>query len=257
MELAWAAGFFDGEGWVGAVVQAGRRTAQPVARINQAGDGAPPEALLRFQRAVGVGRIGGPASLPGRRDLYRWSVSSRGDVRSLADLIGAFLCGRKRADLAAALGAPCAPRGHLAAGEEHAWAAGFFDGEGCVSLGRHRTHAGYWLVEAAVTQLGLDDGPPPELERFRLALAGLGRIYGPYTQRSASGPVFRWRVHRAVEVRQLYDTLEPFLGEAKREQARQRLRMVEVQLQPSTRRRGSDRTSRAGRARSRGSRINA
>src|SRR5207247_4911519 len=60
-DLAWAAGFFDGEGWANAVAQEGRKTKQPQARINQADPNGVPEVLLRFQRAVGgLGRIGGP-----------------------------------------------------------------------------------------------------------------------------------------------------------------------------------------------------
>ena len=57
-ELAWAAGFFDGDGWAAAVRQRRRRTRQPAARINQAGDGVP-ETLIRFRGALGgLGSLG-------------------------------------------------------------------------------------------------------------------------------------------------------------------------------------------------------
>jgi hypothetical protein len=52
-ELAWAAGFFDGEGWANAVAQTGRRTRQPHAQINQSDDYDVPAVLERFLSAVG------------------------------------------------------------------------------------------------------------------------------------------------------------------------------------------------------------
>ena len=83
-ELAWAAGFFDGEGWADLARQEGRRTGQPMARVNQADPDGVPEVLVRFQRALGgIGTIGGPRVEEGRIDLYRWHVSSRGDVELL------------------------------------------------------------------------------------------------------------------------------------------------------------------------------
>ena len=87
-ELAWAAGFFDGEGWANAVAQSGRKTKQPLAQINQADPTGIPEVLARFQRAVGgLGRIGGPSVEDGRQDLYHWTVSSRSDVELLHHLL--------------------------------------------------------------------------------------------------------------------------------------------------------------------------
>jgi len=65
-ELAWAAGFFDGEGWSGLSQEAGRRTGQPQARINQADPNGVPEVLRRFRSSVGFGRIGGPYEKDGR-----------------------------------------------------------------------------------------------------------------------------------------------------------------------------------------------
>src|SRR5438093_12114324 len=87
-DLAWAAGFFDGEGWANAVAQEGRKTKRPQARINQADPNGVPEVLLRFQRAVGgLGRIGGPYVMGGRDDLYWWQISGRGDVELLHDFL--------------------------------------------------------------------------------------------------------------------------------------------------------------------------
>jgi hypothetical protein len=48
-DFAWAAGFFDGEGW------ANRKKRGVQARINQAGRDGIPEALIKFHRIAGVG----------------------------------------------------------------------------------------------------------------------------------------------------------------------------------------------------------
>ncbi|HKY52348.1 MAG TPA: hypothetical protein VJP45_13910, partial [Candidatus Limnocylindria bacterium] len=70
-ELAWAAGFFDGEGW------ANRSGRGVQARINQGGDDGMPAVLLKFQRIVGVGRLKGPQIEAGKQDLYWWEATSR------------------------------------------------------------------------------------------------------------------------------------------------------------------------------------
>ena len=73
-ELAWAAGFFDGEGWA-------NRTVRGVqARINQADPDGVPAVLVKFQRIVGVGRIAGSEVKERKVDLYQWVVSSRAQI---------------------------------------------------------------------------------------------------------------------------------------------------------------------------------
>jgi len=54
--------------------------------------------------------------------------------------------------------------------EELAWAAGFFDGEGCFS----------WTKKAAWGCAVIAQTNRQSLERFRLAVGGIGKIYGPY-----------------------------------------------------------------------------
>lgn len=56
IEIAWAAGFFDGEGTVG--LTAGEFRLQ--VKQNATANGDVPDTLERFHRIVGVGRIGGP-----------------------------------------------------------------------------------------------------------------------------------------------------------------------------------------------------
>ena len=225
-ELAWAAGFFDGEGWANSAASKGRQTRQPHARINQAGSDGVPEVLLRFQRALGgLGRIGGPQVDEGRKDLYRWEVSSRGDVELLLHLLAPWLGAVKSQQIASALGRGIS-RVAVArpTGEWRAWAAGLYDGEGSTYLLDHRSHEGYRIAEAAITQLS-DGGAPEVLRRFA-AVVGVGHINGPYSQRDAHAAVYRWKSRARRDVERLLAIMWPWLSAVKRAQAQQVLDVI-------------------------------
>lgn len=106
-ELAWAAGFFDGEG---SVVTARGGTASPRLYLSQASaeELLPHSALLRFHRAVGEhGRISGPRYLPdawSRRPQWRWEAASLEVVQSVIALLWPYLARVKRAQARDALG---------------------------------------------------------------------------------------------------------------------------------------------------------
>lgn len=217
-ELAWAAGFFDGEGWANT---AGRGVQS---RINQSDNDGVPDVLVRFRRVVGCGRIHGPVREEGRQDLYYWDATSRGDVEAVADAIWPCLGEVKRAEFGAALGRVPLPEVEaLPRTELLAWAGGLYDGEGCASLSPHRTHAGHFSPEVAVTQSG--DARPQVLERLR-DIVGCGRIYGPYTQEGATLPVFRWKASALKDVEHSLYVLAPWIGPVKRQQARRVSRVL-------------------------------
>jgi len=138
-DFAWAAGFFDGEGW------ANRSGRGVQSRINQAGPNGVPEVLIEFQRIVGVGRIKGPVIAEGKQPLYYWEATSRPDLLRVVERIGSWLCPVKRAEFERTLGVTLGPQtwpGSMS--EELAWAGGFFDGEGSTYLEKHRTHPGHF-----------------------------------------------------------------------------------------------------------------
>lgn len=212
-ELAWAAGFFDGDGWA-ALVRSGKgRRRRAMAQINQAGVGGVPEVLVRFRDAVGVGRVAGPKIAHGRRDLYWWVASSQRDVTRTGELIGPWLSAEKRDQFFAAVGIAFAaePLTSLM------WAAGLFDAEGSTCLSAHRSHAGFKYVEATITQ-GSRSAVPEELVRFQQIVA-IGQIYGPYAQNDANELVYRWRLQSLDGVRRFMHLLLPWLGDVKRAQA--------------------------------------
>lgn len=218
-ELAWAAGFFDGEGWAAAARRERRRTTQPMARINQADEGGVPQVLVRFQQALGgLGRIHGPSLIEGRKPLYRWEVSSRDDVELLLHLIAPWLGLVKLMQMAAAVGRSA--RASALAGPAdawRAWAAGLFDGEGSTYVLRHRSHEAYFTAEMTINQASAS-GPPEVLERFK-RVVGVGHLYGPYRTADSADPVYRWRTSRWSDVQEVLVVLEPWLGQAKLQQA--------------------------------------
>ncbi|MGH2471349.1 MAG: hypothetical protein ACRDG6_02960 [Candidatus Limnocylindria bacterium] len=212
-DFAWAAGFFDGEGWA-------NRTKRGVhSQINQAGRDGMPEVLIKFQRIVGVGRIKGPVIVEGRQPLYHWEATSRPDLTRVVQRIGPWLCPVKRAEFERTLDEPLPAQiwpGSMS--EELAWAGGFFDGEGSTYLEKHRTHPGYFYPVLYVPQ-SADIGVAPELLRLRSAVSGLGEISGFRQDGPDSKPYRRWRVVTAFKVQAVLHLLWPFIGVVKRTQA--------------------------------------
>lgn len=222
-ELAWAAGFFDGDGWAAIVRDRRRKRGQPHAQINQSSLTGVPEVLGRFRAAVAVGRIGGPKIEDGREPLYWWVASSRGDVTRTGSLIGPWLSHEKRDQFTAAAGL----RFDAEPIDSFAWAAGLFDAEGSTSLSDHRSHAGYKTVESSMTQLS-PEGEPEELIRFG-GVVGVGSTNGPYMQDGALELVYRWRLHTSDGIRVMLHVLQPWLGRVKRLQALDALAVIDSQ----------------------------
>ena len=212
-DFAWAAGFFDGEGW------ANRKERGVHSQINQAGRDGMPEVLTKFQRIVCVGRLKGPVVLEGRQPLYYWEATSRHDLAQVVERIGPWLCPVKRAEFERTLDGPLPPvvwPGSMS--EELSWAGGFFDGEGSTYLEKHRTHAGYFYPVLYVPQAA-EVGIAPELLRLKSAMNGIGNISGVRQDGPDWKPYRRWRVVTPFKVQNALHLLWPFIGEVKRAQA--------------------------------------
>ncbi|HEU5287577.1 MAG TPA: hypothetical protein VFV20_04180, partial [Candidatus Limnocylindria bacterium] len=137
-ELAWAAGFFDGEGWAASARFGRGEQRRPQARVNQAGTDGVPEVLTRFRAALQAGRLGGPYRKTGRRDMYCWEAASRNDVELIHHLLAPWLGQVKLLQFATALArASLHAREARPDDEWRSWAAGLYDGEGCSALLRH------------------------------------------------------------------------------------------------------------------------
>lgn len=100
--------------------------------------------------------------------------------------------------------------------EDLAWAAGFFDGEGCVSFGVRRGRYKTRQIQVNVTQSG--DHAVTLLSKFQCAVANLGHISGPFSGRRT--PRWNWGVTRFESVQAVIAMLWPWLGPAKRNKAK-------------------------------------
>ena len=230
-ELAWAAGFWDGEGSAYLVGGADRRTRQPHARLNQASTSGVPEVLRRFQRAVGIGEVKGPTIEDGKEPLFRWDVSSRDEVRATFDLLRPWLGEVKQRQFREILGDEARRsdgRGFVIRDDWLAWCAGLFDGEGSTCLVKHGSHVGYFVLEANITQVSWR-GTPDVLVRFRDAF-GLGWIYGPYPPGDGHAPVYKWRCYRREQIESVINSMGVQLGQVKREQASSALSVISSQV---------------------------
>lgn len=97
---------------------------------------------------------------------------------------------------------------------ELAWAAGFFDGEGCSSNRRDKSRPDYVSV---VVKIGQSDRRP--LDRFQKAVLGLGSIGGPYQKKPGHKPVYTLSFGAFHEAQAVVAMLWKWLGEDKRSQA--------------------------------------
>ncbi len=97
-ELAWAAGFFDGEGHV-RFASSGKG---PYITLEIKQVAADP--LHRFQRAIGAGRVNGPYSSTGnKRPYWVYWASSWSDVQIVVALLWKWMGIIKKAQAASAL----------------------------------------------------------------------------------------------------------------------------------------------------------
>ena len=88
---------------------------------------------------------------------------------------------------------------------ETAWAAGFFDGEGCVSSTVSRNGKGYRYAQINVS---IGQVHREVLDRFCVAV-GMGKVYGPYLKSGNRQPQWRWDVSGVTKIRALLAILLP------------------------------------------------
>jgi hypothetical protein len=185
--------------------------------------------LIRFQHAVGCGSVSGPTLKEGKEPLYRWETSRKTHIERVLDLLCPWLGIVKVRQLCSVLRLPdrTVMSGWLGREEALAWAAGLFDGEGSVYLAKHRTHAGYFRLETAITQSDAN-GVPFVLDRFE-RIVRIGQTRGPYPPPPGHDPIYRWKAHRAQEITAMVAVLRPWLGEVKRDQADRAIAVVSAQ----------------------------
>jgi hypothetical protein len=250
-ELAWAAGFFDGEG--STIVHTdksrpGYLRLEVVVPQSGGGRGVP-AVIVRFHKAVGgICRIVGPEG----HDMYKCVSGGRleamaivallwdqlGDVkrRQANDAMKTFLAQYESADLVArtgrhagrvfALVSASTEEGADAQQLDLAWAAGFMDGEGCFGVARavKRVHGPDWYrVRASATQHGAPRVAPEVLLRLQRVLGGRIECHGEIDD-------FKWVAEGDRDVELVLRLLEPFLGEIKTADAHRALAAFRAQV---------------------------
>lgn len=101
---------------------------------------------------------------------------------------------------------------------ELAWAAGFYDGEGCITLHKSKHSGKNWKYPNI--HIGQVDRRP--LDRFLKAI-GVGHIYGPYRHSKNTNAKERFDlfVRKQDEVLHVISSLWNFLSEPKKEQIKE------------------------------------
>jgi hypothetical protein len=246
-DLAWAAGFFDAEGSTIARTYAARPGYYQLnITVPQACRHGVPPLLLRFQRVMlGMGGISGPNSGHG----YMLRFSAREEVRLVLQLLWPELGKVKRAQATAAIAvvdtqyesSKIRARGARKVPPElppivdrsddeieSAWAAGFLDAEGCFGLNRGKARARgpvWYRIRVSADQHGLPDNVPEVLLRLRTALGGLGRI-----ERHGEPDDYKWSAEGAAAIDKVLTLTSRWLGDEKRNDARQALEKFHAQV---------------------------
>lgn len=102
-ELAWAAGLFDGEGYVGCNKHTKKKYRHLRINVGQTDT----EVLCRFSDAVGLGRINGPTKARpghfGKKEMWTLSINGYEEVQAAVAMLWRWLSGPKRRQATLAL----------------------------------------------------------------------------------------------------------------------------------------------------------
>ena len=233
--LAWAAGFFDGEGSTIAKTMAERPNyCQLQVAVPQSGHDGVPEVLTRFRSAaLGTGRI----EPPNKDDIYAWRARGRIDAEMILALMWPYLGDVKRAQACDALARVAAqyehvkrrppryvptfvahPENGVAADPERlerAWAAGFLDAEGWFGVVRgnkHKDGSQGLRIRVSAPQHSADGAVPAVLLRLQRLLGGVIEVHGEADD-------YKWVITGRPKVVRAFETVSPWLGSVKRAQA--------------------------------------
>ena len=229
--LAWAAGFFDGEGT--SIAHAHSQTYQLDVSVPQMGRDEIPRVLLKFKYAMlGVGAIYRQSD-----GLCQWRAGGRVTAEMTLALMWPWLGQVKKEQARAAIAAvdrqyadgsvvrrrprsvpelqahpsPLTDGSRVAV----AWAAGFMDAEGYFGIvGRRPRKDGTTglVIRASASQHGLPGQPPEVLRRLQSTLGGRIERHGEVDD-------YKWVMTGGPSVRTVLERLRPWLGDVKETQA--------------------------------------
>lgn len=100
--------------------------------------------------------------------------------------------------------------------EDLAWAAGLFEGEGCIRAATDRQSKARWEGRA---YLDISQSEREVLDRFhQIVGTQFGKVYGPYPKPNRK-PYFRYMCTRFEQTQQIVILLWPWLSSRRRQQA--------------------------------------
>ena len=105
--------------------------------------------------------------------------------------------------------------------EDLAWAAGFFDGEGCTSFNKRVGKTG--KLGRIVIQVSISQNDPEVLYRFQKIFDGRGKIYFLKKCGNKKNDSYRWNASSHKNVLFVLEHMWPYLGTLKRKQAEKAL----------------------------------
>ena len=91
-----------------------------------------------------------------------------------------------------------------------AWAAGLFEGEGCIGKDKISRYAAMEMTDKDV------------MEDF-VKIVGYGKLRGPY-KRGEFKPTYRWKVTKRLELKRILELFLPFLKARRTSKANEALR---------------------------------
>ena len=97
LEIAWAAGFYDGEGSINCGSNNGNPQTRIQLSIGQKNDGNEIAAVLeRFKKAVGIGKIYRKARKGKEINQHQYLISKAEDVQTVVNILWPFMSHKKR-----------------------------------------------------------------------------------------------------------------------------------------------------------------
>lgn len=104
-DIAWAAGFYDGEGTAGCYPNKDKISGRTYHKITMSVSQCDTGVLVKFLSAVNVGNIYGPfhTKNPKRSNLWQWRVTNLEDIQQAYDLLEPYIGTIKKAQLLKAM----------------------------------------------------------------------------------------------------------------------------------------------------------
>jgi hypothetical protein len=216
VHLAWLAGVIEGEGTFG---RSGRSAGQVrVVMCDQ-------DIIHRMHVITGIGRVHYRGQRSERcRPQWEWSVTRRGNVLDLDELLAPLLLSRRRETVRAKLAAgprdlPPSDPPEPGTPEAWAWVAGLIEGEGWIGPSPASSSVRPRPV------VGVESTDEDVIERLA-AFAGTGMITQLDRKPGRWKPTSRWSTRRRSDVRRVLTAVLPHLGE--RRTARTRYVLAQI-----------------------------